>query len=265
MKKKLFLLFLASTAFTACKKDKDNSGGDNGPDVIKYIASISEKSADGTTVTQQFTWNAQHQLTRLQSNDGDIRELTYDTGGRLVKLVANHTDAGTVDEYTFTYTTAGLPEKYKRHVTDNDGLDGTADGTYTITGGKVTKIIERNPATGDEAYMNFTYAGNNISKITLLAGKNGTPDPATEAVSTFTYGAKKNPLGGMQLPYALLSTELPLLAFSPNETKSMSMKLGNISFSSTATYQYDAQGYPTSSETKEEDNSEVIKVTYQYK
>lgn len=90
-------------------------------------------------------------------------------------------------------------------------------------------------------------------------------NPATESVSTFTYGTKKNPLGGMKLPYALISTELLLQAFSPNETTSLSMKLGPISFSSATTYKYDAEGYPTSAETKEAGSNDVTKITYQYK
>ncbi|RPE08349.1 hypothetical protein EGT74_14960 [Chitinophaga lutea] len=261
MKKTVFLLLIAGAAFTACKKDKNNGGQ---PNITKYITKMTEKDAEGLETTIDFTWNAKNQLVTLTDSDGPTRTFTYDGAGRLIKQKMENGDES--EEYTFTYTAAGLPEKYVRRSVDGNGDEGVFNGVYTITDGKVSKIFEKDtdPESGHETYVEFGYAANNLATVTAVAGNNGTQDPVTKAVITLTHGSKRNPAAAMQLKYALTS-ELAIEAYSANEIKTLTMKFLGNTLTSTTTYEYDAAGFPTSSQTKEEDSDDVTKTTYQYK
>ncbi|MBO9154200.1 hypothetical protein ACFOTA_18440 [Chitinophaga sp. GCM10012297] len=264
MKRKLWLCCLVFGTLAACsKKDKDNAPSA----AAKYLTQMTQETG-GITTAYTLSYDDKKRLTAyVEKEEGVLtteRALTYDASGRLVKLKNDHPQEGTYEEYTFTYNAAGVPEKYVRKISDDDGLKTTINGTYTIANGKVTRITEKDtdPENPIEIYMDFTYAGNNVTKVAVSS------DEAPTVVSSIelTHGGKKNPLrAGLQLNYALLS-DLALEALSENETLTMELRIGNnVQLQSTTTYQYDAQGYPTSSEEHENGSNEVTKTTYQYK
>lgn len=264
MKRKLWLCCLAFAAMAACSK-KDNDNPPSG--VTKYLTKMTQE-ADGIHTEYTLTYDGKNRLTGyLEKEDGATateRALTYDGAGRLVKLENDHPQEGTYETYTFTYTAAGAPEKYVRRISDDDGLKTTVNGTYTITNGKVARITEKDadPENPMEIYTDFTYTGNNVTKVTVSSSE----DPAVISAVELTHGGKKNPMrAGLPLNYAILP-DLALETFSENEILTLKLTLGgNVQMQSTTTYQYNAEGYPTSSEERETGSNDVTKTVYQYK
>ncbi len=264
MKRKLWLCCAVLAALTACsKKDKDNRPSA----ATKYLTAMTEQS-NGLSSSYTLTYDGSNRLTAyVEKGAGAIttsRELTYDAAGKLAKLKNDHPEENTYEEYTFKYDAAGVPESYIRQVSDDDGLKTTITGAYTITSGKVTRITETDmdPENHMVTNMDFTYAGHNVTKVTSTV--NG--GQGLTSVVEVTHGSRKNPLHpGLQLPYAMLA-DLALETYSENEIISIKSYIGNmLQISYTNTYRYDADGYPVSSEQREEGRDEVTKTTYQYR
>lgn len=264
MKRKLWVCCAALAALTACsKKDKDNQPAA----ATKYLSTMTEQS-NGLSSSYTLTYDGSNRLTAyVEKEAGAVttsRQLTYDAAGKLVKLTNDHPEEDTYEEYTFMYDAAGAPKNYIRKISDDDGLETTINGAYTITNGKVMRITETDmdPENHMVINMDFTYAGHNVTRVssTVNGGQGLT------SVVEVTHGGKKNPLHpGLQLPYAMLA-DLALETYSENEIISIRSYIGNtLQMAYTNTYRYDADGYPVSSEQHEEGSGEVTKTTYQYR
>lgn len=256
MKKTVFLFVTLITFLSACK-DKDNPAPNNSKKYLKKVVSVEA----GVTSVYNVTYDAQNRIISSNREDGvETREFTYNDKGLLSKVVLKQDRDH--DIYEFTYTAAGVPQSGTHKMYLEGALNATENYEYTLTNGKVTQIhshTETEDGEQETIYKLF-YTGENFTKLT-------SEGDAGEATVTLTYGNKKSPYSGFLMKYALVPS-LAFELFSPNEMLTMDMKFigGGPDFSSTVTYTYGADGFPTKSVTKfSDDADEDVTSTFEYR
>jgi hypothetical protein len=164
--------------------------------------------------------------------------------------------------YEFNYNAAGEPQAGTHKIYLEGLLSATENYQYSLANGKVIQINAiTNTEEGDmETIYKLSYTGANFTKLTAEGD-------AGEVNVTLTYGNKKSPYSGFLLKYALVPS-LAFEFFSPNEMLTMDYKYagGGPDFSSTVTYTYGADGFPTKSVTKfSDDTDNDVTSTFEYK
>ncbi|MRG45164.1 hypothetical protein GFS24_08560 [Chitinophaga sp. SYP-B3965] len=256
MKKLAFLFVTLMTVVTACK-DKDNTTPDNSKKYLKKVISVEA----GVTTIYNLTYDAQHRILTSDREDGvETRHFAYNDKG-LLSTVTLKQDKDH-DIYAFTYNAAGEPQTGSHEIYMEGALAATENYQYTLANGKVTQIrsVTVTPEGEDVTIYKLSYTGANFTKM-ISEGAAG------EVIVTLTYGNKKSPYAGFLMKYALV----PSLAFelySPNEMLTMNFDYvgGGPNFASTVTYTYGADGFPTKSITKFDDNTPDgdVTATFEY-
>lgn len=256
MKKSVFLFVTLITFLSACK-DKDNPAPNNSKKFLKKVVSVEA----GVTTVYNVSYDAQNRITSSNREDGvETREFSYNDKGLLSKVVLKQDRDH--DVYEFNYNAAGEPEAGTHKIYMEGALNATENYQYTLAGGKVTQIhsVTSTPEGDVETTYKLFYTGANFTKLT-------SEGDAGEVNVTLTYGNKKSPYSGFLLKYALVPS-LAFELFSPNEMLTMDFKYvgGGPDFSSTVTYTYSADGFPTQSITKfSGDTDNDVTSTFEYR
>lgn len=256
MKKSVFLFVTLITFLSACK-DKNNPAPDNSKKFLKKVVSVEA----GVTTVYNVAYDAQNRIISSNREDGvETREFTYNDKGLLSKVVLKQDRDH--DVYEFNYNATGEPQAGTHKIYMEGALSASEKYLYTLANGKVIQIHSvTNTEDGEmETTYKLSYTGANFTKLTAEGD-------AGEVNVTLTFGNKKSPYSGFLLKYALVPS-LAFELFSPNEMLTMDYKYtgGGPDFSSTVTYTYGADGFPTKSVTKfSDDVDEDVTSTFEYR
>lgn len=256
MKKSVFLFVTLITFLSACK-DKDNPAPNNSKKFLKKVVSVEA----GVTTVYNVTYDAQNRIISSNREDGlETREFTYNDKGFISKISLRQDKDN--DVYEFTYSAAGIPQAGTHKMYAEGALYATENYQYTIENGKVTQIHSLTDTEYGEQETTYKlfYTGANFTKL-ISEGDAG------EVNVTLTYGNKKSPYSGFLMKYALVPS-IAFELFSPNEMLTMDFKYvgGGPDYSSTVTYTYSADGFPTQSITKfSGDTDNDVTSTFEYR
>ncbi|WP_374166767.1 hypothetical protein [Arcticibacter sp. MXS-1] len=230
MKKQLLILFTAAVAvLTGCKKDDDDSGSMKG----KRVSKITEIDGDERSVIR-FTYDSKNRISAyVNEGEGETATFTYDGTGNLIKM--EQSEETSKEVYEISYNSKGEPTTGTRKTFDGTELQSLEDITYTVSNGRVTEI---KTSSEDEitGVHKITYQGDNISKIEFEA-EEGSYE------STFSHDDKKSPFASAGFKYVL---ELGISTRFWGKNNMTSIKGGLQE--TTASYTYDNDGYPRTSE-----------------
>ena len=244
MKKLVLSAFVAAgLMFTSCDKNDENNTTEEGTvDVSKMYLPL-KMVADGYTIT--FTYNNKGQVAKIVDTDGYEYSFTYNDN-QLISFVSIDPDAKT----TYTFKQSGN--------TITVSLDGNVNGEKVSD----THILEidakGNLIKDDEATYTYDSKGNN-TKVSYGEGE--------EVVLTFD--DKNGIFKNLNLPKWVSAY---LLSYNGNLVNNfLSYDYKDADFpednnSSTITYEYNADGYPTkiTSEYKDEVGTDSETQTIEY-
>jgi YD repeat-containing protein len=254
MKKFLSLAGMLAVLFlSSCKKESSAPAPGPGPDPAAKLLKTLTKTAGGQTTVYTYTYDDTKRLREVRSADGqEITLITYDAAGRPVKV--EETEQQFRNIYTYTWANnvpvSATFKSWEKHAGAADELIEDDVLTYTVAGGKVTKIDLHMLLSDDHASFNLTYNGHNLTEV---ADGNGFYK------ATFTYGSKRSPFPAIS-SYVLDQAGFSLLLYAKHEITSFSFDFPGtvLDKTVTSTFTYDAAGYPLTS------NDGLAQYQYQY-
>lgn len=252
MKKQILLgLVCIGMAGSCKKKDDDISPQPAAKQLISAVTSIS-----GRTVSYQLLYDSKNRLTEYKSLEDEYKsKVTYDAKDNPVKFEIE--SDGTRQVFDVKYGDNGIPTGTTHQLFDPEkpGEVTQTQITYEISGGKIGKM-KISDGTGVSFSYLLTYAGNNLTRITNDAG---------ELILGWKHGSKKSPYSSGRFKYPVVPDLFPLFS-SENEIIETTIFLpeyGLVVFKDE--YEYDADGYPTSSVTKDDEGGLVQRTEFRYR
>lgn len=253
----LTLIFL----FNACKKDDDGNNDDN-PSC--YILRLTD-NPDGY-IDIKFTYNNQNQLTRMDVREDDYEDyktMQYDDNGNVAridyydedgslaayqtfeynngKVSKGHEHSNNSAEYDYSYNSDGMLESIT--LFSSKSVSRTSDNsTKNCIGLLSSRLLEAGADTKLlSALIEFRWTGSSITKESWTSG--GTLLESYD----YTYDNKINPFKQFNFPVPIIGGTYAKTLSSNNFTKEVWYSaINDDSQTTTATYQYNSNNYPTS-------------------
>jgi len=252
MKKQIFLALVCAGTAGSCKKKNDDVAPQQGArQLTSTVATIS-----GRSVTYQLVYDGKNRLSEYKSAEDEYRnKVTYDSKDNPVKFEIESDQ--TTQVFEVTYGENGVPASTTHRLFDPEKPGEVSETliTYEISGGKIGKMKISDGSGVVYAYV-LTYSGNNLTRVTNDAG---------ELILGWKHGSKKSPYSSARFRYPVIPDLLPLFS-SENEIVETTVVLPE--YGTTVLkeeYQYDADGYPTSSMMKDEAGNLVQRIDFHYR
>jgi len=283
-----WLLVVISFSITSCKKEDNNILPDNTNRIARFaVASVLPGGGVDTNYINTFIWDASGRCTRIATNYVNSPADNYQ-----IDNYYNGTD--TIIAKRKFYSQSSLNNAYWEYFTyDASGrmiLDSLvcAVNSYSIyryttnTQGVITlNLIGFNNILNATYRHNFDGAGNIINEIDSAFNYNistGSFPFSYIAVTTASYDNKPNPLYKVYPKRIILLDHENILNFDMEPFWGIAQKnnitqemrgttqpaSGLPTYNHSATYQYNAAGYPTSVTFTDNENGEVLKGFYFY-
>ncbi len=254
----LTLLFL----FDACKKDSDQNNNGNTPSC--YILRLTDNLEEYLLIT--FSYNNQNQLIRMDATEDEYHKyktMQYDDNGNVIR-VDYYDDEGSLTAYqTFEYNNGKVTKGYEHsnssavyeYKYNADGMLGSIDVSFGKSVAAISNTITKDYAgllssrllnTGTNkrsinAIIGFQWSNGSIVKESWMSG-----ETMLESYD-YTYDNKTNPYKQFKFPVPLVGGAYAKTLSSNNFIKEVRYSaINGDSQTTTATYQYNSKGYPTS-------------------
>lgn len=253
MKQTFLISLICLVVASGCKK---NNAGESPSNITKYLQRY-VTTTDGESTTYSLLYDSKNRLVGYHSEEDDYHsKITYDTQGNPVTFELESNGAKQV--FDITYNNAGVPISAISTLIDpeNPNEELETEIAYEVAKGKISKIHFTDES-GNEAVYTLSYAGNNLTRVTLT-GDNG------ELELTWKYGNKKSAFSAACFDYLVIPDLFGVFSSENEITESRLEITGLGSFISSYTYQYETTGYPSSATEKDEDGNES-KTVYHYK
>lgn len=234
MKKLNYLIIVllgSAVIFSSCKKDEEE---EEAPAVIKCYLKSGTDSEGSYTITYnssnqatKHTNTTKNENTSITWNAGKVSEVVMDSAGNnQMKMTIGYTGSQIQKIKIYQYSGSSWSYVANMHFVYN-------------TDGKIIekKTTDTTDATTYEKEV-YTYTGNNITTIVETDGS------GSSTTTTLTYDDKKNPMYGMGL-------EMFESDFISVNNVLTEVEGGN---TTTYTYEYNSNGYPTKSTGSNGDN-----------
>lgn len=246
MKKILTTLSVIALVFTSCSKDDSPSEESNSGFLLTKTV---ETYDDGSTYTTNFTYNG-NKLIKIDDSDGESETFVYDSNGKLVSGVEKYYNSNTLITGSVSYIYNG--QNKLSSIAFSDGLH--LDYAYNING---TVTEDNYDSNGNARTSIYTFLNDNIVSVT--ESSTGLPT----YVTTFQFDSKNNPFKNVYKPYELFNNYFDFDFNVNNVTSSVYDNDVNDYRSSTYTYLYNSNNYPTV-RTETTGDGEVITTSYFY-
>ncbi len=252
MKKQILLGLVCIGIAGGCKKKNDDVTPQPGDKQLTSTVT----TLNGQSVTYQLVYDGKNRLTEYNSVEDQYRsKVTYDDRDNPVKFEVISDE--TTQIFDVKYGENGVPVSavQKLFATQTPGDVSETRITYELSGGKISKMKIADADGTAYSYL-LTYSGNNLTRVVNDAG---------ELLLGWKHGSKKSAYSSARFQHPVIPDLLPLFS-SENEIVEMTVVLpeyGPVSFKEE--YQYDTDGYPTSSVMKDEAGNIIRKVDYRYR
>lgn len=252
MKKQILLGLVCIGMAGSCKKKDDDLSPLPGAKQLTGTAT----SISGRLVTYQLVYDSKNRLTEYNSPEDQYKsKVTYDAKDNPVKFEIE--SDGTTQIFEVKYGENGIPSgtTHKYYDPETPGEVTETRIAYEISGGKIGKM-KISDGTGVVFSYLLTYAGNNLTRITTDAG---------ELILGWKHGSKKSPYSSARFRYPVIPDLFPLFS-SENEiieTTVFLSEYGLVTFKEE--YEYDTDGYPTSSVMKDDEGGLVRRTEFRYR
>ncbi|MDR2206299.1 MAG: hypothetical protein LBE36_09130 [Flavobacteriaceae bacterium] len=231
------------------------------PPVTKHLKSVTSIDEDGYTGTAIYTYSSD-KLTHVESNDefndtSFTYDVFYDANDQINRIVIRDNDVvwATTTDLTISYNNGKFALATGTSTEEDSGDTYTTTITPTYTGNKITKIFCQRiyplqPDGIDTLQHDINYTGNNISKWVSTVTIDVPPITIQPIIITSTfseYDNHINPNSTLPEVFNIVSSNYELgsvVGFSDNNHGKMNVVTFGDNQTATATYTYDADGYP---------------------
>ncbi len=252
MKKQILLALVCIGVAGSCKKKDD----DINPQPAARQLTSTVVSINGQSVTYRLVYDNKNRLTEYGSPEDQYKStVSYDAKGNPVKFEIESDETRQVFEVTYGENGVPVSTIHKLFEGGSPGEVSENRITYEISGGKIGKMKIADDTGVVYSYL-LTYSGNNLTRLTNDAG---------ELLLGWKHGTKKSPYSSARFKYPVIPDLLPLFS-SENEIVEMTVILpeyGPVSFQEE--YEYDTDGYPTSSVMKDEAGNVIRRTGFHYR
>ena len=244
MKKIILFVSAFTLLLTACSSD-DSEPEPTIPTGALLTKTI-ETYEDGSTFTTNYTYEG-NKLIKVDDSDGESETFVYDANGKLISGVEKYYNGSILITGNVDYI-YDSQNKLISIVTD-DGLN--TDYTYN-SNGTITELSYS--SIGDFDTLIYTFSNNNITLVNQTIGNQ-------TSVVNYQFDSFNGPFKNVYAPYDLFRNYFEF-DFN-NETNAVYDNDSSSFLSSTSTYVYNSDNYPTT-KTETTGDGEVIVTQYFY-
>ena len=266
---KILMAIIITIAFTtnSCKKDP-NTIVDPTPTAKACFVNKMDNGADGYSLIE---YNANHQVTKVTDYDSigiaTGTHMDFDYANNLMQSMISY-DGTTIDTKVVMHYTASKIDKADLWQDDGSGLAQVGYYNYTYTGNDITKVEMYYEYMGvpiNVSKAEFTYSnGNVVSKNEYTMG--ATFQLELSGTYTYDYDSKKNPMNGIGIEGLIFTGDASFMSKNNYTKETMKDASGTVQQdqSTNYIYEYNTNNYPTKSTSTVFDNSYTSYSIYTY-
>jgi hypothetical protein len=254
------LLILPGFFFTSYGGDDEEKQDDPAPEQVVAKCLLNEQYYDSTKWMKNY-YDASNNIISQDYRDGNRQwkyTSVFDSNNKLIEHTQVQTNGSGYFSYTYTYNTFGLKEKVIFYFKQNNSLvkNRTLTYTYTANGQLSRKDTEFNYTGDPSVYTLYTFSNNKvIANSYTISGALGT-------IEEYEFDNNKTP--SADIPSSTFFNEFQIPHNIIKYTWKDASGFINPTFSYTATFTFNAGGYPIQRVEKDVNGNVKTNATFTY-